>query len=83
MASMKDVEQVATDLENLVRQFREELEDGPDFEKLVEISDEISEHADDAASTFSSINEELTSRIGQLNDGKRAGTSRSGGGERE
>jgi len=66
MASIKDVERVADDLESLLGDLRSELRDGPDFEKLVQIADEISEHADEAAQTFSSVNETLMSRISEL-----------------
>jgi len=71
MASIKDVEQVADDLENLVGNLRSELQNGADFERLVQIADEISEHADQAAETFSSVNETLVSRIGELSGGRR------------
>lgn len=66
MASVKDVERVADDLESLVGQLRSELRDGPDFQKLMEIADTISEHADQAAGTFSTVNEALMSRIGEI-----------------
>jgi hypothetical protein len=66
MTSISDVQQVADDLENLVSELRSELEKGADFERLTQISDEISEHADNAAQTFSSVNETLMSRIGEL-----------------
>jgi hypothetical protein len=77
MASVKDVEKVADDLEGLVGQLRSELQNGPDFEKLVEIADSISERADQAAGTFSTVNEALMGRIGELGDGAtRAASSR-------
>jgi hypothetical protein len=66
MASVKDVEKVADDLEGLVGQLRSELRDGPDFQKLMEIADTISERADQAAGTFSTVNEALMGRIGEL-----------------
>ena len=66
MASVKDVERVADDLESLVGQLRSELKNGPDFQKLMEIADTISEHADQAAGTFSTVNEALMSRIGEI-----------------
>jgi hypothetical protein len=76
MASIQDVEQVADDLENLVTELRSELKKGVDFERLTQISDEISEHADNAAQTFSSVNETLMSRIGELSGkGRSAGKS--------
>ena len=74
MASLKDVEKVADDLEGLVGQLRSELPNG-DFDKLTQIADQISEHADQVAETFSSVNETLMSRIGEVGGGSR----RSGG----
>ena len=41
MASVKDVEKVADDLEGLVGELRSELQNGPDFEKLVEEAAEV------------------------------------------
>jgi hypothetical protein len=69
MASLKDAERVADDLSNLVDQLRKELQDSPSFERLVQLADEISEHADEAAGTFSSINEVLMSRLNDLKGG--------------
>jgi hypothetical protein len=67
MASLKDVEQLADDLEGLAKRLRSELRDGKvDFERLIEIADEISEHADAAAGTFATVNEALMSRIKEL-----------------
>ena len=74
MASLKDVEQVADDLESLVGELRSELKNGPDFEKLMSIADEISEHADNAAQTFSSVNDALLSRLGEIT-GKKSSSS--------
>jgi ABC-type transporter Mla subunit MlaD len=70
MASLKDVERVADDLEKLVGQLRSELQNG-DFDRLTQLADEISEHADNAAETFSSVNEALMSRISELSGGSR------------
>jgi len=76
MASLKDVEQVADDLSNLVDQLRRELKDDASFERLVQIADEISEHADNAAETFSNVNDALMSRLTELkNSGKSAAQS--------
>jgi hypothetical protein len=77
MASLKDVNQVADDLERLIGELRSELTNGGDFERLVEISDEIAEHADNAAQTFTTVNETLMSRISELTGGSRRGGSRS------
>jgi hypothetical protein len=75
MASIKDVERIADDLDTLVGQLRSELQNGTDFERLVQIADEISEHADNAAETFSTVNETLMSRIGELSGGRSGGRS--------
>ena len=77
MASLKDVERVADDLSNLVDQLRKELQDNASFDRLVQLADEISEHADEAAGTFTTVNEALMSR---LNDIKSTGTSGSSSG---
>jgi len=72
MASLKDVEKLADDLESLVQEMRNEMKNGPtDFERLMQIADEISEHADDAAQTFNSVNEALMSRLNDLGSGSR------------
>jgi ABC-type transporter Mla subunit MlaD len=69
MASLKDVERVADDLEQLVGELRSELRNG-DFDRLTRLADRISEHADDAAETFSSVNDALMSRINGLKSGR-------------
>jgi hypothetical protein len=79
MASVKDVEKVADDLEGLVGQLRSELKNGPDFERLVEIADSISERADQAAGTFNSVNDILMSRISELGGGGSRSSSSSRG----
>jgi ABC-type transporter Mla subunit MlaD len=73
MASLKDVEQVADDLTKLVDDLRKELQNSASFEKLVQIADQISEHADEAAGTFSTVNEALMSRLNDLKGGARSG----------
>jgi ABC-type transporter Mla subunit MlaD len=79
MASLKDVEQVADDLSSLVDNLRKEIRDNASFDKLVRIADEISEHADEAAGTFSTVNEALTSRLQELKGGAKSasGSARS------
>ncbi len=77
MASLADVEQLADDLEGLIEELRSELKNDPDFEKLVQIADEISERADNAAQTFNTVNETLMSRLNEIRRG--AKQSRSGG----
>jgi ABC-type transporter Mla subunit MlaD len=75
MASLKDVEQVADDLSTLVDQLRKEIQNDASFDKLVQLADQISEHADEAAGTFSTVNEAL---MGRLSDLKSGGQSKSG-----
>jgi ABC-type transporter Mla subunit MlaD len=77
MPSIKDVEQVADDLESLVGELRQELKNGADFSKLVAIADEISEHADNAAQTFNSVNDTLMARLDEITGKKSSsGSSR-------
>ncbi|TMM08728.1 MAG: hypothetical protein E6F98_15775 [Actinobacteria bacterium] len=64
MASLKDMERVADDLEKLVGQLRSEVHNG-DFDRLTQLADKISEDADSAAETFSTVNETLMSRISE------------------
>jgi ABC-type transporter Mla subunit MlaD len=66
MASLKDVEQVADDLSALVDQLRREIKNNASFDRLVQLADEISEHADEAAGTFSTVNDALMSRLKEL-----------------
>jgi ABC-type transporter Mla subunit MlaD len=68
MASLKDVEQVADDLTKLADELRKEIRNNASFEKLIQIADQISEHADEAAGTFSTVNEALMSRLSELKD---------------
>ena len=68
MASLKDVEKVADDLSSLVDQLRKELQQGASFDRLTQIADQISEHADEAAGTFSTVNEALMGRLNDLKD---------------
>jgi len=75
MASLKDVEQVADDLAGLVDNLRKEIQDSASFDKLVRIADQISEHADEAAGTFSTVNEALTSRLQELKGDAKSASS--------
>jgi hypothetical protein len=70
MASLKETEQLTQQIEELVGQLRSELQNGEvDFEKLVTLSDEISERADGMAETFSNVNDALMQRIDQVKGG--------------
>jgi ABC-type transporter Mla subunit MlaD len=68
VASLKDVEQVADDLTKLADELRKEIRDNASFERLIQIADQISEHADEAAGTFSTVNEALMGRLNELKD---------------
>src|SRR5205085_8910347 len=58
MASLKDAVNLTTQLNELTQQLHSELTEGDvDFEKMVRLSDEISEHADSLASAFTRVNE--------------------------
>ena len=73
MASLKDTDRLAQQLEELAGQLRSELSNGDvDFEKLVSIADELSEQADGLAETFTSVNDTLMQRLQE--------TKKSGGG---
>ena len=88
MASLKDAQQLTKGLEDLVGQLSAELKNGNvDFEKLVSISDEISERADGIAETFSNVNDTLMERLQNASGGgggsrssSRKESSRSGAG---
>jgi hypothetical protein len=70
MATLKDTAQLTKQLEELIGQLSSELQNGEvDFEKLISLSDEISEKADGMAETFSSVNEALMQRIQQVKGG--------------
>jgi hypothetical protein len=80
MASLKDTEQLTQKLEDLVGQLRSELSNGEvDFDKLVSIADELSEHADGLAETFNSLNDTLMQRL----EHAKGGRSRSAGRQSE
>ena len=78
MASLKDTEQLTQRLEDIVGRLQSELGNGEvDFEKLVSLSDELSEEADGLAETFNSVNQSLMQRLEEAKGG-RSGRSKSG-----
>ncbi len=97
--AFEDIDQVADDLAGLVDQLRAEAEGEPDFRRLVELADAISEYADQAANAFEAsagsedegegserrVTDDLMSRIGELTGGERekAGAGARGKGEKE
>ena len=66
MASLKDTVNLTSQLTELTNQLHGELTQGDvDFEKMIEIADQISEHADSLASAFTRVNEALTEPLSQ------------------
>ncbi len=84
MASLKDTVNLTTQLTELTNQLHSELTQGDvDFEKMIEIADEISEHADNLAAAFTRVNDALTEPLVRSEDGGSSGNgSRSSGGSR-
>lgn len=78
MASLKDTQQLTQGLEDLVGQLTSELQNGEvDFDKLVSISDQLSERADGLAETFNSVNDALMQRLQEAKSGNSGSSSRS------
>ena len=78
MASLKDVQQLTQELENLVGQLSSELENGDvDFDKLVSITDDLSEQADGLAETFTNVNDALMQRLQSAKEGASGGSRQS------
>ena len=66
MASLKDTVNLTSQLTELTNQLHSELTEGEvDFEKMVQIADEISEHADNLAAAFTRVNEALSEPLSQ------------------
>jgi len=89
MASLKDTVNLTSQLTELTNQLHGELTQGDvDFEKMIEIADQISEHADSLASAFARVNEALTEPLSASEDGAGGGdngssrSSRSSGSRR-
>ena len=77
MASLKDTEQLTGKLEDLIGQLRSELSNGNlDFQKVVSLADELSEHADGVAETFSSLNDTLMQGLDKVKGGRSRSSNR-------
>lgn len=63
MPKLKDATELTAPLEKLVRELKSELQSKADFDRLVEISDEIGAQADALAETFENMNQTLMARI--------------------
>ena len=85
MASLKDAEQLTSQLEDLVGELRSELSNGDlDFQKVVSVADELSEKADGVAETFNNLNDTLMQgldRAKSSSGGRSRGSSGSGSSE--
>jgi hypothetical protein len=80
MASLKDTVNLTSQLTDLTNQLHSELTEGDvDFERMIEIADQISEHADNLAAAFTRVNEALAEPLRR--DGSGSGGS-SGNGSR-
>jgi hypothetical protein len=77
MASLKDTEQLTSKLDGLVGELRSELNNGNvDFQKVVTLADELSEHADGVAETFNSLNDTLMQGLDKVKSGGTRGSNR-------
>jgi ABC-type transporter Mla subunit MlaD len=82
MASLKDAEQLTSQLEDLVGELRSELNNGDlDFQKVVSVADELSEKADGVAETFNNLNDTLMQGLDRAKNGGSGGRSRGSSGE--
>jgi hypothetical protein len=70
MPNLKDAQELTAPLEELTRDLKSELNNsGVDFDRLVQIADEIAEQADGLAETFGTMNETLMERIKTASSG--------------
>ncbi|HEY4347819.1 MAG TPA: hypothetical protein VGM80_09530 [Gaiellaceae bacterium] len=82
MASLKDTVTLTTQLTELTTQLHEELTDGDvDFEKMVKLADQISEHADGLASAFERVNDALNAPLEQDGASNGNGSASAGAGD--
>jgi ABC-type transporter Mla subunit MlaD len=64
MPKLKDAKELTAPLEELTSQLKSELNDSRgDFDRLVQIADQLGEEADALAETFGNMNETLMERI--------------------
>jgi hypothetical protein len=73
---LKDAKELTAPLEELTSQLKSELNDSRgDFDRLIQIADQLGEEADALAETFGSMNETLMARIEDVR-GKTSSSSR-------
>ncbi len=87
MATLKEAAELTSELTDLTQQLHSELTEGDvDFDRMIDLADQISEHADGLASAFSTVNEALVQRIGdvkQSSDGRSGSKQESRSGQRK
>lgn len=67
MPKLKDAKELTAPIEKLTSQLKSELNNSRgDFDRLVQIADELGAEADALAETFGSMNETLMGRIEQV-----------------
>jgi methyl-accepting chemotaxis protein len=76
--TLQEAKELTAPLEQLVRELKKELTDSKgDFDRLVEISDEIGAQADALAETFGNMNQALMARIQDFrSNGQQSSSSR-------
>jgi methyl-accepting chemotaxis protein len=78
MPKLQDAQELTAPLEELTRNLKSELSNsGVDFDRLVQIADEIAEQADGLAETFGTMNETLMERIKTVSSSSRKVAARS------
>ena len=78
MPNLKDAQELTAPLEELTRNLKSELSNsGVDFDRLVQIADEIAEQADGLDETFGTMNETLMDRIKTVSSSSRKVAARS------
>src|SRR6476646_3778597 len=78
MATLRDTVNLADQLTELTQQLHGELTDGDvDFDKMIQIADEISEQADQLAAAFERVNEALSEPLDHQENGNSSQSSSS------
>ncbi len=79
MPSLKDVAQLTENLQELTAELHNELTEGEvNFDRMIQLADRISEHADQLAGAFNTVNDALAQRITELRDGPRGASNGEG-----
>ena len=70
MPKLQDAKELTAPLEELLRELKSELNDSKgDFDRLVQITDELGARADALGETFAGMNEMLVARIEDAGSG--------------